>query len=98
MAFKVIWSPQAIADLDDLTAFIARDNPAAAEKTGWAILDKTRNLESFPLFGRVVPERKKPDVREVFHGPFRIIYRVRRKQGAVEILRVWHAARGAPLL
>ena len=98
MAFKIIWSPQAIADLDSLTTFIARDNPGAAEKTGWAILNKTRSLESFPLIGRVVPERRKSDVREVFHGPFRIIYRVRRKQRMVEILRVWHAARGTPQL
>jgi plasmid stabilization system protein ParE len=98
MAFKIIWSPQAIADLDSPTAFIARDNPGAAEKTGWAILDKTRNLETFPLIGRVVPERKKADVREVFHGPFRIIYRVQRKRGVVEVLRVWHAARGTPSL
>ena len=98
MALKVIWSPEAIADLDDLTAFIARDNPTAAEKTGRAILDKTRYLPDFPLMGRMVPERKKPDIREIFHGPFRIIYRVRRRHGVVEIMRVWHGARGTPVI
>ena len=30
------------------------------------------------------------------HRPYRIVYRVREDQKLIEILRVWHAARGIP--
>ena len=36
------------------------------------------------------------DHREIIHRPYRIIYRVREEQKVIEILRVWHAARGIP--
>ena len=96
MAFKIIWSEEAIEDLGRLTTFIAADDPAAAYKVGSAVIRKTRRLEEHARLGRIVPERKDPRIREVIHPPYRIIYRVNDDLKSVDILRVWHGARGEP--
>ena len=96
MGFKIVFTKPAIADLESLVAFISRDNPQAAERFGYAIIEKTENLQEYPFFGRVVPEFKIETVREVIHRPYRVVYRVHEDRKRIEILRVWHAARGIP--
>ena len=96
MGFKIVFTKLAIADLSGLVTFIARDNPEAAEQFGCEIIEKTEKLDAFPFLGRVVPEFKIENIREIIHRPYRIVYRVREGQKLIEILRVWHAARGIP--
>ena len=96
MAFKIIWSEPALSDLTGLTTFIAEDNPLAAEKTGSAILGKIANLTKHPRIGRIVPEIGHKDIRELIYRPYRIIYHVDANRRMIEILRVWHGARGEP--
>lgn len=40
MDYQIIWSPEALNQLDDLVGFISRNNPVAAEKLGNAIIEK----------------------------------------------------------
>ena len=96
MARKVIWSDEAIADLAAAVSYIATDRPIVAEKFGLAIFEKTRQLANFPLIGRILPEENNPAVREIIFDPYRIIYEVNPDSQTVEILRVWHGARGQP--
>lgn len=96
MAFKIFWSSRAIQDLGEIVEFVAQDNLAAAERLGLGIMGKVRPLENYPLIGRVVPERKDTGFREVFHGPYRIVYRVKNAPKEVEVVRIWHAAQGDP--
>jgi addiction module RelE/StbE family toxin len=96
MGFKIVFTKPAIADLSGLVTFISRDNPEAAERFGYAIIEKAEKLDGFPFLGRIVPEFKIEDIREIVHRPYRIVYRVREDQKLIEILRVWHAARGVP--
>jgi addiction module RelE/StbE family toxin len=98
MGFKIVFTNPAIADLKTITEYIARNNPVAAEKHGFELIAKTEPLAQFPFLGRSVPEFKIAEIREVIHGSYRIVYRVREDIQAIEILRVWHAARGAPQL
>ncbi len=95
MAGKVIWSDDAIADLAAIVRHIAADNPAAALKTGAAILESTRLLGEFPLAGRILPEEGRNWVREIIYSPYRVIYELPEADQVV-VLRVWHAARGKP--
>jgi len=96
MAYKILWSPEALGDLPALTAFIAQDNPDAAERMGLAILGRVRQLEQHPLIGRKVPETNDPRVRETIESPYRIVYRLNQRERVAEVLRVWHGARGTP--
>jgi len=98
MACKLIWSPISRDDLRDIVRFIARDNPARAESFGYELMRRTDILQEQPEAGRIVPEYRSPRIREIIFRPYRIIYRVNIEQKLVEIARVWHAARGAPLV
>jgi len=81
-----------------LTAFIAASNVEAAIATGRTIVSKTRRIPLNPQAGRIVPERNDPRIREVFHGNYRIIYRLPAQAGRIEIMRIWHGARGEPMI
>jgi len=65
-----------------------------AARFGTLLVQKALSLNELPERGRIVPELQLPEVREIIFKSYRIIFRIRRN--AVEILRFWHAARGAP--
>jgi addiction module RelE/StbE family toxin len=96
MAFKLIWSPSAQLDLKDIAAFIAEDSPSAAQRFVKSLFRVVERLADFPESGRIVPEFDLPDIREVIRRPCRIVYRIDRGERTIEIVRVWHAARGTP--
>jgi plasmid stabilization system protein ParE len=48
-------------------------------------------LATAPQIGRVVPELRNPEVRELIVGAYRIVYRHRRD--AVEVVTIFHGAR-----
>jgi len=96
MAYKLIWSPSARLDLKDLARFIAEDSSFAAERFAKNVFQTVERLIDFPESGRTVPEFDDPTIREVIRRPCRIIYRVNHTKETVEIVRVWHAARGIP--
>jgi plasmid stabilization system protein ParE len=98
MAFKLIWSPSARLDLKDIATFIAEDSRSAAEKFVSSLLHAVEGLADFPESGRIVPEFNDPAIREVIRKPCRVVYRIDHKKRTVEIARVWHAARGAPVI
>lgn len=90
----VIWSPQAIRDIESIRAFIAQDSPAYAELEARRIVAAAERLQMFPESGRLVPERRDPAVREVVASPYRIVYRLR--DGVAEVVTVFRASRQFP--
>ena len=98
MGIPVILTQQSQDDLRNIVRHIAKDNPEQAVAFGNLLVDKALSLQSLPERGRVVPEVNDQSVREILHGPYRIIYEVFREPSAVFILRFWHAARGAPVI
>ena len=98
MAYKLTWSPAARDDLHDIVVFIAQDNPSRAMSFGYELISETDRLQEFPALGRIVPEYRNDDIRELVFRPYRIVYRVSRENKVCEIARVWHSARGIPRL
>ncbi len=68
MGFKVIWSDQAIQDLRELCAYIARHDPEAALRMGNGILDHVDILAQFPFIGPPYPRGTGEAVFEVERG------------------------------
>ena len=64
-------------DLDQIAAYIARDNPQAARKWIAKLRRTAEHAARTPLAARVVPEVQREDVREVFLRSYRIVYGVR---------------------
>ena len=96
MDFQVVWSNPALADLQEIVTYIARDDPIAAERVGTAILDHVETLRTFPLIGPIYPRGSHGSRREIVCGNYRIFYRVSEPGKLVEVLTIWHGARGTP--
>ena len=88
---KVVWAPLAIARSAEIAAYIAADRPGAAERWVTSLLKRVTVLSRFPETGQIVPEVERPDIREVHHGVYRIIYRL--ESTRVAILTVRHGRR-----
>lgn len=90
----IVWSPEAIQDLISLRAYIAEDDPVAAQRIGLRIVHMVEELlPGNPQMGR--PGRV-PGTRElvIAQTPYIVPYRVQRN--SLEILRIYHGARRWP--
>lgn len=96
MACQVVWSRTAVEDLREIVQYIALDDPAAAANLADHILSRIEAASQMPFSHRAVPERADQSIREAILKPYRIVYQVDDRRDAISILRVWHAARGAP--
>ena len=91
---NLVWSPEAIADLNSIRAYIGQDDPAAARRVVARIVSLLRTrLIANPESGRI---GRVAGTRElvVSSTPFIVPYRVR--GDTIDILRVYHAARMWP--
>ena len=88
---EVRWTPQAADDLEAICLFIARDAPPVAAAFGDRVLRATDQLAHLPRVGRIVPELRMENIREIIVGSYRVIYRIRDED--VQILTVHHGAR-----
>lgn len=88
---SVVWTAEALADLDAIHAFIARNSRRYAAVVIERLLESVDRLEIFPESGRIVPELDVPAVREVIYGAYRIVYELR--AGRVEVSTVFRASR-----
>jgi toxin ParE1/3/4 len=83
------WTRAALQSVDEIAAYIAKDNPARASSFVLELQDAVAKLQRHPGMGRagrVVGTREL-----VLHKNYIAIYRVRGDD--VEILRLHHAAR-----
>ena len=90
----LFWSPRAVADLEEIRAYIAADSQAWADLTIRRLVASVERIRTYPDSGRVVPERQPPDLREVISGSFRIVYRQR--TGVIEVVTVFRGSRAFP--
>ena len=82
------WTKSALASLDEIAGFIAKDNPTRATSFVLELQAAVAKLQTHPGMGRA---GRVPGTRElVLHQNYIAIYRVRSDK--VEILRLHHAA------
>ena len=83
------WTRAALASVDEIAGFIAKDNPTRATSFVLELQAAVTNLQAHPGMGRA---GRVPGTRElVLHKNYIAIYRVRGDD--VEILRLHHSAR-----
>jgi plasmid stabilization system protein ParE len=92
MGWQVIFSTRSRQDLQRIVTYIARDDPAAAERFGLALIDQAEALAHAPEMGVSMPERR--GTRFLPFRSYLIIYRPDAARQSVHILRFWHGARG----
>ncbi|CAE6871461.1 hypothetical protein R69658_08176 [Paraburkholderia aspalathi] len=89
---RVVWTPEAEQDRDDVWDYIATDNVAAAARIDELFSDVVAQLADFPLLGRA---GKIAGTRElVLHESYRLVYEVEGE--TVWVLALVHTARRWP--
>ncbi|MDP6389567.1 MAG: type II toxin-antitoxin system RelE/ParE family toxin [Alphaproteobacteria bacterium] len=87
---NIRWTRRAGASLDREIAYIAKDDPAAAQRIGRAVIAAVDRLADYSELGR--PGRVSETRELVVAGtPYIVPYRVR--DDTVQVLHVFHAAR-----
>ena len=91
---KVVYTEEALRDLDEILAFIASNYPAISRSFGLRLDAVMTRIGRWPESAQEVEQR--PGVRMVplIRYPYRIFYQV--GTAAVEILHIDHAARQQP--
>ncbi|MCK5369818.1 MAG: type II toxin-antitoxin system RelE/ParE family toxin [Cyclobacteriaceae bacterium] len=84
---KIIWSPLSAERLEEIFDYISKDNLSTAKKFADKIFNKIETLTEHPRRGRKVPEANREEIREVFLGEYRIIYRVEKSKIIILTIR-----------
>jgi plasmid stabilization system protein ParE len=92
---KIVWSPLAIDRASEISDYIAQDKPTAAEKWINTVFSKVAQLKFSPEIGRIVPEIRNNQFRELIYGNYRIIYRI--EQEKISILTIRHGKQILPI-
>jgi plasmid stabilization system protein ParE len=86
----ITFAESAFRDIEAIRAWYAEQNVASVgERVIREIISSVERLAHFPESGRIVPEFENPNLREVIHPPFRIVYRL--EENKVKIVRVWRS-------
>ena len=89
---EVIWTEFALADLDDIGEYIAKDSVRYAELTVAKLFESPDILELNPQAGKMVPELQNESFRQLIMGSYRIIYHVV-DEYRIDILTVHRSSR-----
>ncbi len=89
---KVVWTDQAIDDLDKIAEFISRDSLKYARIQSQRIFNYSFKLEQNPSLGRIVPEINDSKIRELILGSYRIIYWIKTID-EVDVITIHHSSR-----
>lgn len=89
---KVIWTDNAVLDLDDIGAYIAKDSIRYAELTVSELFESVDILESYPNAGTIVQEFNDEKFRQIVKGNYRIIYHLV-SETTIHILTVHNCSR-----
>jgi len=86
---KILYTQQAIHDLQRLRDFIAFDNTKAAFNASERLRHAIKQLIDFPTLGKLIKnESKSLSVRDLFTGKYLIRYALLANE--IHILRIWH--------
>ena len=90
------WTFPALDDLEHIRDYIGEDSPLNARRFIERIFQAAEQLPEQPHSGRLVPEARRVDVRELLFEHYRIIYRVQPQR--IQIITVIHGSRALAAL
>ena len=96
-ARRLLLSPRAVTDLEEIADYIARDNPVRAASFVAELEAKCRAIVETPA---LYPARTDlaPGLRMAVHGRYLVLYRDLPDENTVRVERVLHSARNLPRL
>ena len=89
---RVIIEESAVADIEGLVAWVAKDSPQGARSMVERILQTIERLALFPEMGHKGRDEGTYE-RGVSDTPYIVVYEIRKKPSAVLVIAVVHGAR-----
>ena len=90
---EVIWTDNALDDLNDIGEFIAKDSERYAQVTVLKLFTAVDILEYYPKKGFMVPELRDETIRQLKVDNYRIVYQFLEDIRLVTILTVHYSSR-----
>lgn len=92
---RVEWTERAIQRVSESADYISAESSAETAMR-WldSVFSRAEKLAQFPLVGRVVPEIRRTEIRELIIGSYRVVYRI--DEEIVYILTVHHSKMPLP--
>jgi len=91
MARKLVWSPEAVEDIESIASYISRDSEYYARTVVSRLVSSAESIPENPEMGRVVPEMGDVHYRERFVHKYRVLYRIEAER--ILIVAVIHGSR-----
>lgn len=91
---EVIFTDRFLERIEECTDYIALDHIPTAVKWARGVFDHCRKLSEHPESGRIVPEFKRTEIRELIHGDYRLVYELKTNQ--IDMLTIWHTRQMLP--
>jgi len=91
VALRIVWSEEALEDIESIAEYIEKDSPFYAKSVVTKFFEKAELLKEFSLSGRIVPELNDTNIREIFVYSYRLIYQI--ENDAIIFVAVVHGKR-----
>ncbi|MBL1275039.1 MAG: type II toxin-antitoxin system RelE/ParE family toxin [Ectothiorhodospiraceae bacterium] len=89
---KILISDSAYTDLEAIKEYYTEEGvPHIGEQFIVSIIEHIETLPANPDIGRKVPEFNTDKIRELIHGPFRVVYL--REEQSIHVVRIWRSER-----
>ena len=92
MGRKIIWTEQASGDIEAIIRYLAARDPAAAQRIGYGIYDRTQILLQHAESRSPLEELSGLGWRKLIFRRWKIVYKIEAEE--IIIGRVWPAALG----
>jgi len=91
---EIIFTDRFLDRVEDYTDYIALDHVPTAIKWARDVFEKCQKLSGQPESGRIVPEFRRAEIREIIHGNYRLVYELKTNQ--IDMLTIWHTRQMLP--
>ena len=91
---EVIFTDRFLTRVEEFTDYIALDHIPTAIKWAEGVFEHCKRLSTQPESGRMVPEFNRPEIKELIHGNYRLVYEL--KSNRIDMLTIWHTRQSLP--
>ncbi|MCG2591148.1 type II toxin-antitoxin system RelE/ParE family toxin [Rhodohalobacter sulfatireducens] len=85
---EIVLTDRFLTRVEECTDYIALDHIPTAITWAEGVFEHCQKLSDLPERGRIVPEFRRPEIRELIHGNYRLVYELKTNQ--IDMLTIWH--------
>jgi len=91
---EIVLTDRFLTRVEECTDYIALDHIPTAIKWAEGVFEHCQKLSDQPESERIVPEFRRPEIRELIHGNYRLVYELKTNQ--IDMLTIWHTRQMLP--